>query len=89
MRKLMETPIDGVKIIPNESDITDIQAIIEGPGTSFPSHRSLIHAIHPPNRFIQLIRPTREVLSESSSSWVPSSLPPHPKVLCAPPRHSP
>lgn len=32
MRKLMETPIDGVKIIPNESDITDIQAIIEGPG---------------------------------------------------------
>lgn len=31
MRKLMETPIDGVKVIPNESDITDIQAIIEGP----------------------------------------------------------
>ncbi len=44
MRKLMETPIDGVKIIPNESDITDIQAIIEGPGTST---SRLIHAIHP------------------------------------------
>jgi ubiquitin-conjugating enzyme E2 S len=37
IRKLMETPIDGVKIIPNETDITDIQAIIEGPGNA-PSH---------------------------------------------------
>lgn len=49
MRKLMETPIDGVKIIPNESDITDIQAIIEGPGTSYLSARS---RNSPPNRFI-------------------------------------
>lgn len=35
IRKLMETPMDGVKLIPNESDITDIQAIIEGPGIEF------------------------------------------------------
>ncbi len=32
IRKLTETPLEGIKIIPNESDITDIQAIIEGPG---------------------------------------------------------
>jgi len=32
LRKLSESPIDGVKIILNESDITDIQAVIEGPG---------------------------------------------------------
>jgi len=31
LRKLSESPIDGVKIILNESDITDIQAVIEGP----------------------------------------------------------
>jgi ubiquitin-conjugating enzyme E2 S len=37
LRKLMETPIDGVKIIPNETDITDIQAIIEGPSKATPS----------------------------------------------------
>jgi len=31
LRKLMETPLDGIKVIPNESDVTDVQAIVEGP----------------------------------------------------------
>jgi len=36
LRKLTTTPVDCVKIIPNEGDITDIQALIEGPaGTPY------------------------------------------------------
>jgi len=36
IRKLTTTPADGVKLIPNECDITDIQALIEGPaGTPY------------------------------------------------------
>eukprot|EP01087_Luapelamoeba_hula_P019845 TRINITY_DN6640_c1_g1_i1.p1 TRINITY_DN6640_c1_g1~~TRINITY_DN6640_c1_g1_i1.p1 ORF type:complete len:255 (+),score=103.37 TRINITY_DN6640_c1_g1_i1:86-850(+) len=36
LRKLTLTPADGVKLIPNEGDITDIQAFIEGPvGTPY------------------------------------------------------
>ena len=33
IKKLTVTPAEGIKLIPNECDITDIQALIEGPGT--------------------------------------------------------
>jgi len=36
LRKLTATPAEGIKVIPNECDITDIQALIEGPaGTPY------------------------------------------------------
>lgn len=32
MASLTKDPPEGIKVIPNEEDITDIQATIEGPG---------------------------------------------------------
>lgn len=29
---LAKTPLEGIKVYPNEEDITDIQASVEGPG---------------------------------------------------------
>lgn len=33
IKKLMSTELEGIKVELNEQDITDIQAIIDGPGT--------------------------------------------------------
>lgn len=32
MQELSEKPLEGIKVIVNECDITDIQAYIDGPG---------------------------------------------------------
>jgi len=31
IRDIQLTPLEGVKLIPNEEDVSDIQAIIDGP----------------------------------------------------------
>lgn len=33
IKELTQNPPEGIKIIPNEEDFTDIQSLIEGPGT--------------------------------------------------------
>lgn len=32
MQQMSETPLEGIKIQINDADVTDIQALIEGPG---------------------------------------------------------
>lgn len=35
LAELIKTPPEGIKLIPNEEDVSDIQAIVEGPGKIF------------------------------------------------------
>lgn len=35
IQALIKTPLDGIQVIPNESDIMSLEAIIEGPGTVY------------------------------------------------------
>jgi ubiquitin-conjugating enzyme E2 S len=35
INEINSEPLDGVRLIPNEQDICDIQALIDGPGKSF------------------------------------------------------
>lgn len=40
---LTKDPPEGIKVIPNEEDITDIQATIEGPGNNTDIHNREMH----------------------------------------------
>ena len=41
LRKLTESPLDGIKVLLNEDDVTDVTAELAGPGT-----RALAAAAH-------------------------------------------
>ena len=49
LRKLSDEPLDGIKILMNEEDITDVCADIKGPGLLLPAH------CHMPARTLYLL----------------------------------
>lgn len=40
LAELVNQPLEGIKVIPNEEDVSDIQAVVEGPG-------KLVDPLHP------------------------------------------
>ena len=39
LRKLSQEPLDGIKVVLNEDDVTDVTAEITGPGARAPNGR--------------------------------------------------
>lgn len=42
---LIKQPPEGIKIIPNDEDVSDIQAIVEGPGMFFLSTKNHVFVL--------------------------------------------
>ena len=61
---LSERPPDGIKVLLNEADVTDVQAAIEGPGERAPSHSCLLPCL----ARLSLLRPQWELRSRADFS---------------------